>query len=126
MLAANHSFYLREFYGENRLAKGELALPGSKSPSSEVAPSIDDITTTEDHIVFYFRGLRGKTQVAPVELTPKSIKLNLKKVKLPIYELAMKEDHIAPAASVFKGSRLFGGQVEFVLSGSGHIAGPKR
>ncbi|MEZ5851102.1 MAG: class I poly(R)-hydroxyalkanoic acid synthase [Hyphomicrobiaceae bacterium] len=79
MPAANHSFYLREFYQQNKLAKGELTLDGAH--------------------------------------------LDLKKVKLPIYELAAKEDHIAPAESVYIGSRLFGGPVEYVLAGSGHIAG---
>jgi polyhydroxyalkanoate synthase len=45
------------------------------------------------------------------------------KVKLPVFELATKEDHIAPAKSVFTGASLLAGPVEFVLSGSGHIAG---
>ena len=79
MPAANHSFYLRQFYHENRLARGEMTLAGTR--------------------------------------------LNLSKVKLPVYELATKEDHIAPAKSVFIGSKLFGGPVTFVLAGSGHIAG---
>ena len=51
------------------------------------------------------------------------MKLDLKKVKLPVYELATREDHIAPAESVYIGSRAFGGPVEYVLAGSGHIAG---
>ena len=42
---------------------------------------------------------------------------------MPIYELATREDHIAPAESVFTGARMFGGPVRFVLAGSGHIAG---
>ena len=79
MPAANHNFYLREFYLENKLAKGELSIGGTR--------------------------------------------LDMKKVKLPVYELAAREDHIAPAASVYAGSRLFGGPVEYVLGGSGHIAG---
>src|SRR5499427_7499908 len=79
MPAANHAFYLREFYHENKLARGQLSIGG--------------------------------------------VRLNLGKVKLPIYELCAKEDHIAPAKSVFIGSRLFGGPVTFVLAGSGHIAG---
>jgi polyhydroxyalkanoate synthase len=79
MAAANHAFYLREFYNENKLAKGEMTLAG--------------------------------------------VKLDLKKVKLPVFEVATKEDHIAPAKSVFIGSKLLGGPVEFVLAGSGHIAG---
>ena len=51
------------------------------------------------------------------------VQLDLGNVKLPIYELCAKEDHIAPAKSVFIGSRLFGGPVTYVLAGSGHIAG---
>ena len=49
--------------------------------------------------------------------------LDLKKVKVPIFNLATKEDHIAPARSVFLGSKAFGGPVDYVLAGSGHIAG---
>jgi len=49
--------------------------------------------------------------------------IDLKKVTIPIYELASREDHIAPARGVFKGAQCFGGPVRFVLSGSGHIAG---
>jgi polyhydroxyalkanoate synthase len=79
MPAANHNFYLREFYHENKLAQGNMSIGG--------------------------------------------VRLDLKKVTLPIYELATREDHIAPAKSVFIGSRLFGGPVEYVLAGSGHIAG---
>jgi poly[(R)-3-hydroxyalkanoate] polymerase subunit PhaC len=79
MPQANHSFYLREFYQANRLARGEMTLGG--------------------------------------------VKLDLSKVTLPIYELATREDHIAPAKSVFTGARLFSGPVRYVLAGSGHIAG---
>ena len=79
MPAANHAFYLREFYHNNTLSKGEMSLGGEK--------------------------------------------LKLKKVSIPIYELATREDHIAPAESVFKGAKMFSGPVRFVLAGSGHIAG---
>lgn len=51
------------------------------------------------------------------------VRLDLKKVTVPIYDLATREDHIAPAKSVFLGAQYFGGPVRFVLSGSGHIAG---
>jgi len=51
------------------------------------------------------------------------VRLDLKKVTVPIYDLATREDHIAPARSVFLGAQYFGGPVRFVLSGSGHIAG---
>lgn len=49
--------------------------------------------------------------------------LNLRDIKIPVYNLAAKEDHIAPARSVFLGSGYFGGEVQYVMSGSGHIAG---
>lgn len=79
MSAANHSFYLRNCYLENKLSSGTMTLG-------------------------------GKT-------------VSLGDVKIPIYNLSSKEDHIAPARSVFAGSRFFGGEVEFVMAGSGHIAG---
>ena len=49
--------------------------------------------------------------------------IDLGRIAIPTYIQASKEDHIAPAASVFKLTGLFGGQKRFVLAGSGHIAG---
>jgi polyhydroxyalkanoate synthase len=74
-----HLFYLREFYRDNKLAKGELTLGGER--------------------------------------------LDLSKVKIPIYVQSSKEDHIAPYRSVYRGARLFGGKTRFMMAGSGHIAG---
>jgi polyhydroxyalkanoate synthase subunit PhaC len=79
MPAANHSYYLRNCYLENRLSAGSMVLDNTL--------------------------------------------LDLSKVKVPIYNMATREDHIAPADSVLYGSQFFGGPVKFVLSGSGHIAG---
>jgi len=79
MPAANHSFYLRNCYLDNKLTKGEM----------EIA----------------------------------DIRLDLRKVTVPVYNLATREDHIAPAKSVLYGSQYFGGPVKYVLAGSGHIAG---
>ena len=79
MPKALHLFYLRKFYGENALAKGELTLD--------------------------------------------NVRLNLGDVKTPVYVQSSKEDHIAPARSVYRGARLFGGPVTFTMAGSGHIAG---
>ncbi len=50
-------------------------------------------------------------------------KIDLGAITIPIFNLAAREDHIAPAKSVFLGSSFFSGPVEFVLAGSGHIAG---
>lgn len=79
MPAANHSFYLRNCYLDNKLTKGEMEIAG--------------------------------------------VRIDLHEVKVPVYNLATREDHIAPAKSVLYGSQYFGGPVKFVLAGSGHIAG---
>ncbi|WP_213775458.1 class I poly(R)-hydroxyalkanoic acid synthase [Bradyrhizobium sp. dw_78] len=79
MPAANHSYYLRNCYLENRLSTGSMVLDNTL--------------------------------------------LDLSKVKVPVYNLATREDHIAPAESVLYGSQFFGGPVKYVMSGSGHIAG---
>jgi polyhydroxyalkanoate synthase len=79
MPAANHSYYLRNCYLDNKLSTGGMSI--------------------------------GEVQ------------LDLKKVTIPVYNLAAREDHIAPARSVFVGSQCFGGPVQYVMAGSGHIAG---
>ena len=49
--------------------------------------------------------------------------IDLHKIKVPVYLQSAKEDHIAPFRSVYKSTKLFGGSVRFIISGSGHIAG---
>ena len=49
--------------------------------------------------------------------------IDLRKITIPVYLQAGKEDHIAPAKSVYKATQLFCGPVRFMLAGSGHIAG---
>ncbi len=49
--------------------------------------------------------------------------VDLTKISIPVYLQATIEDHIAPAESVFKATKLYSGPLRFVLGGSGHIAG---
>jgi polyhydroxyalkanoate synthase len=79
MPAANHMFYLRNCYLDNKLSKGQMVIDNQQ--------------------------------------------LDLGNITIPVYNLATREDHIAPAKSAFLGSKFFGGPVKFVLAGSGHIAG---
>ena len=76
---ATHSAYLRGFYLENRLARGELAIAGR-------------------------------------ELQPADVKADT-------YVLAAKNDHITPWKSSYATTGLVSGDVRFVLSSAGHIAG---
>jgi polyhydroxyalkanoate synthase len=72
---------------------------------------------------YYLRNCYLENNLASGEMVLEGRKISLKDIKIPVYNLATKEDHIAPAKSVFAGSGLFGGKVDFVLAGSGHIAG---
>ena len=49
--------------------------------------------------------------------------VDLASVKAPAFIHAARKDHISPFASVYKGVKLFRGDVTFVLADSGHIAG---
>ena len=49
--------------------------------------------------------------------------VDLSRVRTPAYVQAGREDHIAPAESVWRITHHFRGPLRFVLAGSGHIAG---
>jgi len=72
---------------------------------------------------FYLRHCYLQNDLSAGRMEVGGIVLDLGKVKVPIYNLATREDHIAPAESVYYGSSFFGGKVTFVVTGSGHIAG---
>lgn len=72
---------------------------------------------------FYLRNCYLDNNLSKGQMEVAGVKLDLGKVKVPIYNLATREDHIAPAKSVMEGSKYFGGPVKYVLAGSGHIAG---
>jgi polyhydroxyalkanoate synthase len=72
---------------------------------------------------YYLRHCYWENSLTRGRMTIANVKLDLKDVTAPIYNLATREDHIAPAKSVFVGSKYFGGPVKYVLAGSGHIAG---
>ena len=73
--------------------------------------------------LFYLRKFYGENALVNHKLLLGGVEIDLKKVTIPIYEQAGREDHIAPPGSVYKGSKMFGGPVTFMLAGSGHIAG---
>ena len=73
---------------------------------------------------FYLRNMYQENLLAkPGGIELRGVPIDLRAVKVPCYFLSTREDHIAPWASTYKGSKLFGGPVRFVLGGSGHIAG---
>jgi len=79
MPAKMHSFYLRSFYQQNQLARGELEVLGER--------------------------------------------LALSDIKNSTYIVGAINDHIVPWPSSYKSVHLLGGDVRFILSSGGHIAG---
>jgi polyhydroxyalkanoate synthase len=72
----------------------------------------------------YLRDLyRGNKLVVPDELEGDGTPIDLTRIETPIFIQAGKEDHIAPAESVWRMTRHVRGDTTFVLAGSGHIAG---
>jgi polyhydroxyalkanoate synthase len=66
---------------------------------------------------------RDNKLVEPGAITLDGTPIDLTKVQTPAYVQAGREDHIAPAESVWKITDHFKGPLRFVLAGSGHIAG---
>ena len=72
---------------------------------------------------FYLRNCYLENNIPKGKVQIDGVTIDLSRIEIPIYNIATREDHIAPAKSVYLGSSYFGGPVRFVLSGSGHIAG---
>jgi len=72
---------------------------------------------------YYLRNCYLNNNITKSTLTIDDARIDLRQITIPIYNLATREDHIAPAKSVYLGSSSFGGPMRYVLSGSGHIAG---
>ncbi len=72
----------------------------------------------------YLRDLyRDNKLVVPDALAADGTPIDLTRVATPSFVQAGREDHIAPAESVWRITRHFTGPMEFLLAGSGHIAG---
>jgi polyhydroxyalkanoate synthase len=59
----------------------------------------------------------------PGKLTMCGVPVDLRKIDMPAYVLATREDHIVPWQTAYASARRLRGKVEFVLGASGHIAG---
>ncbi|MBI2719945.1 MAG: class I poly(R)-hydroxyalkanoic acid synthase [Rhizobiales bacterium] len=72
---------------------------------------------------FYLRECYMANKLSQGRMVLDNVRIDLKKVTIPVYNLAARDDHIAPLASVFRVGRFMGGETRLVVSGSGHIAG---
>ena len=73
---------------------------------------------------FYLRRFYQENRlIEPGGISLCGVPIDLRKIRLPVYMLSTREDHIAPWASTYAATRLYRGKTTFVLAGSGHIAG---
>ncbi|KZB60254.1 MULTISPECIES: PHA/PHB synthase family protein [Thalassospira] len=73
---------------------------------------------------FYLRNMYNKNLLRePGGISILGEPIDLRDIKIPVYFLSTREDHIAPWQATYAGTQLMSGQVKFVLSASGHIAG---
>lgn len=75
------------------------------------------------HLSYLTDLYRDNKLIVPGALAIGGTPIDLTRVTTPAYIQAGREDHIAPAASVWKLTDHFRGPMKFVLAGSGHIAG---
>jgi len=100
-------------------------LMGKDPPPFDLLHWNGDVTNLpgEWHRDYLQRLYRDNLLVKPGAIAVRGIPIDLSKIDTPAYIQAGREDHIAPATSVWKFTRLLAGPLRFVLAGSGHIAG---
>jgi polyhydroxyalkanoate synthase subunit PhaC len=73
---------------------------------------------------FYLRKFYQENRlIEPGGISLCGVPIDLRTIRIPVYMLSTREDHIAPWASTYAATQLYGGNTTFVLAGSGHIAG---
>ena len=75
------------------------------------------------HMRYLLDLYRDNLLAKPGALSALGVPIDLGRVETPAYIQAGREDHIAPAESVWALTEHFRGERKFVLAGSGHIAG---
>ncbi len=75
-------------------------------------------------LLFYLRHLYMQNALMnPDRMALAGVPIDVRRISVPCYSLATREDHIAPWRSCYPIVTMLGGPVRFVLGGSGHIAG---
>ncbi|MGZ5148064.1 MAG: alpha/beta fold hydrolase, partial [Burkholderiales bacterium] len=73
---------------------------------------------------YYIRNMYLENNLCrPGKLNMCDVPVDLRRIDMPAYVLATRDDHIVPWKTAYASGRLLTGKVEFVLAASGHIAG---
>jgi poly[(R)-3-hydroxyalkanoate] polymerase subunit PhaC len=99
-------------------------LMGEEPPAFDLLSWNNDSTRmpAEMH-TFYLRSCYVENQLARGVMELAGQRLDLGMIDQDLYFLSAEQDHIAPWRSAYAGARLPSGNVRFVLSNAGHIAG---
>ena len=100
-------------------------LLGQDYPAFDLLHWNGDVTNlpAKWHLAYLCDLYRDNKLVQPGALSALGVPIDLTKVQTPAFIQAGREDHISPLESVWKIRDQFRGPLEFVLAGSGHIAG---
>ncbi|WP_233355676.1 PHA/PHB synthase family protein [Henriciella litoralis] len=71
----------------------------------------------------YLNDLYGENLLARAKFEVLGETVSMRDITIPVTIQASREDHICPWHSIYRGAQCYGGDVNFVLAGSGHIAG---
>jgi polyhydroxyalkanoate synthase len=100
-------------------------LLGNDPPPFDLLHWNGDVTNLPGkwHRDYLERLYRQNLLMKPGAIEVKGVPIDLTTIETPAYIQAGREDHIAPAPSVWKLTKVLKGPKRFVLAGSGHIAG---
>jgi polyhydroxyalkanoate synthase len=100
-------------------------LKGRQPPAFDLLYWNSDATNLPGPMyAYYLRNTYQDNKLAkPDALTMCGVPVSLKRIKLPAFVFAAREDHIVPWKGGYESARTLGGKVKFVLGASGHIAG---
>ncbi|NBC19668.1 MAG: class I poly(R)-hydroxyalkanoic acid synthase [Alphaproteobacteria bacterium] len=73
--------------------------------------------------ITYLRDFYGHNALSRGQFSVLGETVDPRDITIPVTVQASRDDHICPYDSIYRTAQLFGGPVQFVLAGSGHIAG---
>ncbi|HXN15872.1 MAG TPA: class I poly(R)-hydroxyalkanoic acid synthase [Usitatibacter sp.] len=100
-------------------------LKGKRPPAFDLLFWNSDATNLPGPMyAYYLRNTYQNNKLCkPDALTMCGVPVNLKRLKMPTFVFAAREDHIVPWKGAYESARCLGGPVTLVLGASGHIAG---
>ena len=99
-------------------------LMGETPPAFDILAWNADATRLPEAVhALYLRSCYIENELARGVMELGGQRLHLADVDADVFVVAAQNDHIVPWRSSYRGARLLGGNIDFVLTSSGHIAG---